>query len=161
SATALDVAGTPAARPRRTVGFAPVSGAAKAPRAYDVAALKAAREKQEKFWQRIDQLALMGDPLKAQELLRSEYGIHLSVDELRKLQDKGPKGFRFGVIELWAARQPQEALAWAASVLAEPNGGGGDFHQLFLDAARRTVPNLNRDTLAGMLPEGPGRDRML
>jgi len=154
-------AGTPAARSRRAPGPSPVSGEAKAPPAYDEAALKAAREKQEKFWQRIEQLALMGDPLKAQELLLSEYGIHLSVDEIRQLQEKGLKGFRFGVIELWASRQPQEALAWAASALAEPNGGGGDFHQLFLDAARRTLPNLNRDTLAGMLPEGPGKDKML
>src|SRR5205814_3069141 len=134
---------------------------AKVPQAYDQAALKAALEKQEKFWQRIDQLALMGDPLKVQELLLSEYGIRLSVDEIHTLQERGQKGFRFGVIELWASKQPQEALAWAASALAEPNGGGGDFHQLFLDAARKTLPNLNRDTLAGMLPEGPGRDRML
>ena len=128
---------------------------------YDEAALKTAREKQEKFWQRIDQLALMGDPVKVQELLRSEYGINLSVDEVRQLKERGPKGFRFGVVELWASRQPQEALAWAASTLADLNGGGADFHQLFLDAARRTLPNLNRDTLAGMLPEGPGKDRML
>src|SRR5207244_8542385 len=62
---------------------------------------------------------------------------------------------------LWASQQPQEALAWAASALSELNRGGGDFHQLFLEAARRTMPNLNRDALAGMLPDGPGKQRML
>src|SRR5262245_48203724 len=37
---------------------------AKPSAAYDETALKAAREKVEKFWQRMGQLALVGDPLK-------------------------------------------------------------------------------------------------
>ena len=155
------IAGTPAPRSPRTSGPVPHSAEVKAAPVYDEAALKAARERPGKFWARIDKLALMGDPLKVQELLLSEYGIRLSVDEIRNLQERGQKGFRFGVVELWASKQPQEALAWAASALPEPNRVGADFHQLFLDSARKAVPNLNRDTLAGMLPDGPGRDRML
>src|SRR5207245_4175713 len=135
------VARTPAtaARPSPpTLRPSSLSADAKAPTpVYDEAALKAAREKLVKFQQRIYQLALMTDPLKVQELLRGEYGIRLSVDEIRTLQERGPKGFNFGVVELWAAKQPQEALTWAASALSEPNRGGGDFHQLFLDAARK------------------------
>lgn len=155
-----DVAGTPALVSRRTPGSSPVSGEAKAPPTYDEAALRAAREKQQQFFQRMGQLALMGEPLKVQEILLSEYGIRLSVDEIRTLQERGPKGFNFGVIELWASRQHQEALSWAASTIS-PSGVGVDFQQLFLDAARKTLPNLNRDTLDGMLPEGAGKGRML
>src|SRR5207249_4182291 len=152
-----------AARPSpATLRPSALSADAKAPtQVYDEAALKAAREKLVKFQQRIGQLALMTDPLKVQELLFSEYGIRLSMDEIRTLQERGPKGFSFGVIELWAAKQPQEALTWAASALVEPNRVGVDFHQLFLDAVWKTMPNLNRETLAAMLPEGPGKARML
>ena len=112
--------------------------------------------------QRMGQLALMNDPLKVQELLINEYGIRLSVEEIRTTPGSaGKKDSRFGVIELWAAKQPQEALAWAASALSDPMRGGADFHQLFLDAARKTLPDLNRDTLAAMLPDGPGKAKML
>jgi len=160
-----DVARTPAtaARPSpATLSPSALAAGAKPPtQVYDEAALKAAREKLVKFQQRIYQLALMTNPLKVQELLLSEYGIRLSVDEIRTLQERGPKGFNFGVIEFWAAKQPQEALAWAASTLSGPNNGGVDFQQLFLDAARKTLPNLNRDTLAGTVPEGPGKAKML
>jgi RNA polymerase sigma factor (sigma-70 family) len=127
----------------------------------DDAALKAGLEKLAKFQQRISQLALMTDTLKVQEQLLGEYGIRLSVEEIRALQERGPKGFSFGVIENWAGKQPQEALAWAASTFAGPNNGGVDFHQLFLDAARKALPNLNRDTLDGILPEGPGKAKLL
>jgi len=159
SAPAVDT--NPATPSLRTPNSTALAAASKAPPLYDEAALRIAREKEQKFWQRIDQLALMGDSKKVQELLLSEYGIHLSADEVRQLQEKGQKAFRFGVVELWASRQPQEALAWAASALAEPHSGGGDFHQLFLDAARTSLPNLNRDTLAGMLPDGLGKDKLL
>lgn len=157
-----DVAGTPATPSPRTPrpSSSTVAAEAKVLPNYDEAALKAAREKQQQFFQRMGQLALMGDPLKVQEIFLSEYGIRLSVDEIRTLQERGPKGFNFGVIELWASRQQQEALSWAASTIS-PSGVGVDFQQLFLDAARKTLPNLNRDTLAGMLPEGPGKGRML
>ena len=117
-------------------------------------------EKLMKFWQRVWQLALMTDPLKVQQIFSSEYGIHLSIDEIRMLQRRGPKGFSFGVIHLWGAKQPHEALAWAASTLSWPNDRG-DFHQFFLNAARKTLPNLDRDMLEGILPEGPGKDKML
>jgi len=117
-------------------------------------------EKFKKFHQRIDQLALMTDTLKIQEILRSEYGIQLSEDEVRTLQGHVPKIFTFRVIELWASKQPREALSWAASILW-PNGIGVDFLQLFLDAARKTLPNLNRDMLDEMLPEGPGKTKAL
>lgn len=155
---------TPALTPRpaaRAGGPPPGAGEARSPRKYDAATLKAAREKQEKFWKRIDQFALMGDPARVQELLLGEYGIRLSVDEVRELQARGQKGFRFGVVERWASRQPQEALAWAATALSDPGVGAGDFHQLFIDAARRNLPDFSRDTLAALLPEGPARDRML
>jgi len=161
-----DVARAPAAAPARPAARAPapltVSTEAKA-RApvYDEDALKAAREKQQKFFERLGQLALMGDPLKVQEILLNEYGIRLSADEIRQLQQRGQKGFMFGVNELWASRQPQEALAWAASVFSGPIGTGVDSHQMLLDAARRALPNLNRDTLNGMLPDGPGKAKML
>ena len=156
------VAATPATPSPRTSRPSPstVAAEAKVLPNDDEAALKAAREKQKQFSQRMGQLALMGDSLKVQEILLSEYGIRLSLDEIRTLQERGPKGFHFGVIELWSSRQPQEALAWAASTLS-PQGAGVDFQQLFLDAARKTLPNLNRDALAGMLPEGPGKGRML
>jgi hypothetical protein len=71
-----------------------------------------------------------------------------------------PKIFTFRVIELWASKQPQEALAWAASI-SWPNSIGVDNLQLFIDAARKTLPNLNRDMLDGMLPEGPGKVKAL
>lgn len=161
SQAAPDAAPTPARPSPRTLtpSSSTVGAEAQVPN-HDEAALKAAREKQQQFIQRMGQLALMGDPLKVQEILLGEYGIRLSVDEIRTLQERGPKGFNFGVIELWASRQQQEALSWAASTLS-PSGVGVDFQQLFLDAARKTLPNLNRDTLAGMLPEGPGKGRML
>jgi RNA polymerase sigma factor (sigma-70 family) len=161
SQSTSDVARTPAVPSPPTLRSSPISEKAKAPPVDDEATLKTAREKLVKFRQRIGQLALMTDPLKVQELLLSEYGIRLSVDEIRTLQERGQKGFSFGVIELWASKQPQEALAWAASALTDPNQAGVDFHQLFLDAARKALPNLNRDMLAGMLPEGPGKAKML
>jgi RNA polymerase sigma factor (sigma-70 family) len=159
-----DVARPSAAVPARSAPRTPspsqVSTGAKPAPVYDEAALKAAREKERKFFERLRQLALMGNPLKVQEILLSEYGIRLSVDEIRQLQQRGEKGFMFGVNELWASRQPQEALAWAASAISE-SGGGADLHQMLLDAARRSLPNLNRDTLASMLPDGPGKNKIL
>jgi len=113
-----------------------------------------------KFHQRICQLALMTDTLKLQEALGKEYGIHLSVDETRILRGFAPKIFTFRVIELWVAKQPQEALAWAASI-SWPNMTGVDLLQPFLNAARKTMPNLNREALDGMMPEGPGKARAL
>jgi hypothetical protein len=121
---------------------------------------KNARDGGRKFIERMTQLALITDPLRVQELLLEEYGIRLSVDEIRKLQQRGQKGFAFGAVELWAGKQPQAALAWAASVTSD-SSGRGDIHQLFLDAARKSLPNLNRDTLAAMLPDGPGKSKML
>jgi len=117
-------------------------------------------EKLMKFHQRICQLALMTDTLKIQEILGKEYGIHLSDDETRRLRGLAPKIFAFRVIELWVAKQPHEALAWAASI-SWPNMIGVDILQLFLDAARKTMPNLNREALDGMLPEGPGKAKAL
>ena len=117
-------------------------------------------EKLTKFHQRICQLALMTDTLKVQQILGKEYGIHLSEDETRMLRGFNPQIFTFRVIELWVAKQPQEALAWAASI-SWPNMIGVDLLQLFLDAARKTMPNLNREALDGMLPEGPGKAKAL
>jgi hypothetical protein len=117
-------------------------------------------EKLMKFHQRICQLALMTDTLKVQEILGKEYGIYLSVDEIRILRGFAPKIFTFRVIELWVAKQPQAALAWAASI-SWPNMIGVDLLQLFLDSARKTAPNLNREALDGMLPEGPGKAKAL
>jgi RNA polymerase sigma factor (sigma-70 family) len=152
----------PVRRSPRTPGPSPVSTEAKTPApVYDDDTLKAAREKQQKFVERLRQLALMGDPMKVQAILLNEYGIRLSADEIRQLQQRGEKGFMFGVNELWASRQPQEALAWAASVFSGPIGTGVDSHQMLLDAARKALPNMNRETLNGMLPEGPGKAKML
>jgi hypothetical protein len=117
-------------------------------------------EKLMKFHQRICQLALMTDTLKVQGILGKEYGIQLSEDETRMLRGFNPKIFTFRIIELWVANQPQEALAWAASI-SWPNMIGVDLLQLFLDAARKTMPNLNREALDGMLPEGPGKAKAL
>src|SRR6266545_3228185 len=117
-------------------------------------------EKLMKFHQRIGQLALMTDALKVQEVLSNEYGIHLSVDETRMLRGFAPKIFTFRVIELWVAKQSQEALAWAASV-SWPQFTGVDLLQLFIEAARKTLPNLNRDMLDEMLPDGPGKAKAL
>src|SRR5262249_32961338 len=117
-------------------------------------------EKLMKFHRRICQLALMTDTMKVQEILGKEYGIHLSVDETRMLRGFAPKIFTFRVIELWVAKQPHEALAWAASI-SWPNMTGVDLLQPFLDAARKTMTNLNREALDGMLPEGPGKAKAL
>ena len=161
SVASRELAAAPAGRSSpRTPSTAPVSTEAKPRPTYDEAALSAARTKLEKFWRRMGELALVGDPLKAQELLSAEFGIRLTVDEIRQLQERGQKGFTFGVIELWGAKQPQEALAWGASAISE-SGVGVDFHQILLDAARKSMPNLNRDTLAGMLPDGPGKTKVL
>lgn len=54
-------------------------------------------EKLMRFQRRIDQLALMTDTLKAQEILSDEYGIQLSGDEVRALQGLVPKIFTFRV----------------------------------------------------------------
>jgi len=113
-----------------------------------------------KFHQRMWQLAIMTDTLKVQEILSREYGMRLSTDEISALQKRGPKFFNFGVVELWASKQPQEALAWAASI-RWPDMVGVDLPQLFLNGARRTLPNLNRDMLDEMLPEGPGKTKAL
>jgi hypothetical protein len=114
------------------------------------------------FHQATYQLSLMTDPLKVQEILSSEYGIQLSLYEIGTLQGRGPKKFNFGLIEIWATNQPQEALAWAASISwPNTNIGGNSLLQFFLDAARKTLPDLNRETLDGTLPEGPGKAYVL
>ena len=114
-----------------------------------------------KFQRRIGQLALMTDTLKVQEILNSEHGIQLSVDEIRMFQGRGPKLFSIGIIKLWATEHPQKALACAAQAWKDTISWqkfiGIDILQLFLDEARKTLQNLNRDTLDGMLPEGPGK----
>jgi len=117
-------------------------------------------EKFMKFHQRLGQLALMNDTLKVQEILGKEYGIHLSLHETRMLRGFAPKIFTFRVIDLWASKQPQEALAWAASI-SWPRTIGVDLLQLFIEAARKTLPNLNRDMLDEMLPDGPGKAKAL
>jgi hypothetical protein len=117
-------------------------------------------EKFMKFHQRLGQLALMNDALKVQEILGKEYGIHLSLHETRMLRGFAPKIFTFRVIELWASKQPREALAWCASI-SWPRAIGADFLQLFIEAARKTLPNLNRDMLDEMLPDGPGKAKAL
>jgi RNA polymerase sigma factor (sigma-70 family) len=160
SDVARPAATAPARTAQRTPGLSRASAEAKPAPVYDDAALKAAREKQRKYFERLRQLALMGDPLKVQEILLNEYGIRLSLDEIGQLQQRGEKGFMFGVNELWASRQPREALAWAASALPEL-GVGVDFHQMLLEAARKSLPNLNRDSLASMLPDGPGKNKIL
>jgi len=114
-----------------------------------------------KFQRRIGQLALMADTLKVQEILNSEHGIQLSLDEIRMFQGRGPKLFSIGIIELWATKHPQKALACAAlawrDTISWQKFIGVDILQLFLDEARKTLQNLNRDALNGMLPEGPGK----
>ncbi len=122
--------------------------------------MRAAQERFIQFHKRIGQLALMTDTLKIQEILSLEYGIQLSVDEIRSLEGRGPKWFNFGVIDLWATKQPRTALTWAASI-SWPRFTGVDPLQRFLDAARKAMPNLNRDMLDAMLPEGPGKDKAL
>jgi uncharacterized glyoxalase superfamily protein PhnB len=108
------------------------------------------------------QLAFMDDPLKVQQHLSSNFGINLSVDEISSLKGRPPKLFNFGLIELWAAKQPQEALAWVASISwPHVNLMGVDLPQLFLNGVRKTLPNLNRDLLDWMLPEGPGKDYVM
>jgi hypothetical protein len=137
------------------------SAEAKAQLVYDEAAQGVAHNKFAEFQRRTRQLAMMTDTLKAQEVLSSEYGIQLSVDEIRMLQQGGLKFFNIGVIKLWVAKQPWEALGWVASTLTWPQWGLVDFHLNFLNEARKTLPNLNRDTLDAMLPEGPGKAQML
>jgi Protein of unknown function (DUF2934) len=117
-------------------------------------------EKLMKFHRRVSQLALMTDALKVQEILGKEYGIHLSLHETRMIRGFAPKIFTFRVIELWASKQPQEALAWCASI-SWPRSTGVDLLQLFIEAARKTLPNLNRDMLDEMLPDGPGKAKAL
>jgi RNA polymerase sigma factor (sigma-70 family) len=156
-----NMAGTSATISQPVTSGSTVSLDSKAAPAYDAAALKAASDKQKRFFERMGQFALMGDPLKVQELLKSEYGIQLSVDEIRKLQSRGQKGFGLGIMQLWPANQPQEALAWATSVFSGSIGLGVDLHQSLLDSARKTLPNLSRGALDAMLPEGPGKAKML
>src|SRR5262245_7101532 len=118
------------------------------------------KEELMKFHQRIGQLALMTNTLKVQGILSKESCGLLSLHDPRMLRVFAPKIFNFRVIELWFAKQPKEALAWAASI-SWPNMTGVDLLQLFLDAARKTMPNLNREALDGMLPEGPGKAKAL
>ena len=117
-------------------------------------------EEFKKFHRRIGQLALMTDTLKIQESLSGEYGIRLSEDEVCTIRGYAPKLFTFRVIELWGSKQPREALAWCASI-SWPRFIGVDLLQLFIEAARKTLPNLNRDMLDEMLPDGPGKAKAL
>src|SRR5262245_11003254 len=114
-----------------------------------------------KFQRRIGQLAMMTDTLKVQETLGSEHGIQLSVEEIRILQERGPKLFSIHIIELWASKHPQKALTCAAlawgGTISWGKFLGVDVLELFLDEARKTLQILNRDALSGMLPEGPGK----
>src|SRR5262245_33866135 len=114
-----------------------------------------------KFQRRIGQLALITDTLRVQEIISAEYGIQLSVEEIRVLQGRGPKLFSSGIIKLWASKHPQKALTCAALAWETPLPWqkfiGVDVLELFLDEARKTLQNLNRDALDGMLPEGPGK----
>lgn len=141
SEAARDTAKTPASpfqsASSRTLRPPVLPEGASAAVVYDETTLKTARENQQKFFQRMGQLALINDPRKVQELLVSEYGIRLSEDEIRNLQERGPKGFTLGIIDLWAANQPQEALAWAASVYSGPIGAGVDLHQSLLSERRK------------------------
>jgi RNA polymerase sigma factor (sigma-70 family) len=159
--TTPNVAGTPAPVSQPATRGLAVSGDSKAASAYDAVALKAASDQQKRFFERMGQFALMGDPLKVQELLKSEFGINLSVDEVRNLQRGGQKGFTQGMMDLWPAKQPQEALAWAATAYAGPVRLGVDIHQKMLNAAQKSLPDLNRTVLDGMLPDGPGKAKML
>jgi hypothetical protein len=122
--------------------------------------MKGRFEKLMRFHHRIGQLALMTDTLKIQEILSSEYGIRLSEDEVRTLRGYAPKIFTFRVIEIWGTKQPREALAWASSI-SWPQSIRVDLLQLFIEAARKTLPNLNRDMLDEMLPDGPGKAKAL
>jgi RNA polymerase sigma factor (sigma-70 family) len=127
----------------------------------DKDAANAAAQPEMKFMMRLSELALISDPQKVRELLAKEYGIHLSVDEIITLQKRGQKGFALGVIDLWPANQPQEALAWAASLDSRTMGTGVDLHQALLNGAQRTLPDLNRERLDQMLPDGPSKPKML
>lgn len=98
-------------------------------------------EKLMKFQRRIDQLALMADTLKLQEILNSEYGIKLSEDDVRTLQGCVPKIFTFRLIELWASKQPQEALAQSRG-RGEIRGYGGK-----MERHRKKRVEQGRDTL--------------
>ncbi len=158
SQATTDLTGSSGTLARRAPRVAPAK--AEVPPTYDEDALKVARQRQERFMQRMGQLALMGDPSKVQELLASEYGIQLSVDEIRNLQKGGQKGFTLGILELWPSKQPHDALAWASSVYSGI-GPGVDFHHRMVEAARKALPDLNRDMLAGLLPDGPGKAKML
>lgn len=133
----------------------------KGPSVQNAAAMNGAGDRERSFMMRLAQLALINDPQKVREILANEYGIKLSVDEIRLLQARGQKGFSLGIVELWPANQPQEALAWAASVYSGPIGTGVDLHQALLDGVRKALPNLNRDSLDAMLPEGPGKAKLL
>src|SRR5882724_1129521 len=131
SQSTQDISGTPpmpAVLSPRKSHLLPPAVSAKT-RTYDQVALKAAVEKYQRFVERLRGLALMGDSLKVQGILSGEYGIHFSLDEIRKLQRGGEKEFIFGIGQLWASKQPQEALAWAASVSSGSIGPGADPHQ--------------------------------
>src|SRR5262249_12668989 len=99
---------------------------------------------------------------RVQELLAQEYGIRLPEAELSRLQENGPKAFTFGVVDLWGSTQPHDALAYAASLGSNPGPvSGWTIQQGLLDAARKALPDLNRESLAAMLPDGPGKAQML
>ena len=154
--------------PTGTINSTPVSppvsrsSSATKPKAspiYSEAAIKLAHEKQVKFWQRLNELFLMDDASKVQQLLADEYGIRVSLEDIRRLKDGNPKRWAEGLCQLWATRQPQDALNWAASIVSDPKGWS--LSQGIIEMARRSLPNLSRDTLDGMLPDGPGKDQML
>jgi RNA polymerase sigma-70 factor (ECF subfamily) len=152
-----------ATRPLPTASNAPVPGVrSKGSSSFPEEVRKAAREKQAKFIERLTQLAIIKDPHRVQELLAQEYGIRLPEAELSRLLESGPKGFTFGVVEAWGSTQPQDALAWAASMLSDPAPRGGwSFQQSVLQSAIKALPNLNLESLEAMLPDGPGKAQML
>jgi RNA polymerase sigma-70 factor (ECF subfamily) len=149
--------------PLPTASNVPLSAArSKTPASFSEEARRNARDKQTKFLERLTQLAIIKDPHRVQDLLAQEYGIRLPEAEISRLLESGPKAFTFGVVEAWGSTQPQDALAWAASLLSDPAPRGGwNIQQSLLDSARKALPNLNLESLDAMLPDGPGKAQML
>ena len=159
SETPRHLAPTPA---QRTVPSAPSpSPSSPTPSPFSDAAMAEARGRERHFDERIRAFFLMENTAQAQALLLSEYGIRASIQEIEALRRKGEKWFGYGIMELWAKRQPMDALRWVAGSLRTPSGAYGDTHERIVLEAIKAMPGLNRAMAETQLPEAPGRAALL
>lgn len=128
---------------------------------FDEATQETARGQLARFHKRTTDFFLMANTAQVQALLLKEFGIRVSADEIAELRKRGDKHFFYGLVDLWAARQPLDALRWAANSLRVPNGSV-DIHESIVANARKGLHGqLSRAYADEQVPDAPGKAAML